>query len=126
MRKNKNQNNSEYGDFSCSALSIFIPLFCEKFFFFPASFWFYSKQIFSMQIIRLNNEAVLVGHSLKILSFAYFESILILPILWEKYEYQFPRFTRYDVFCCILVHYEKLMEKPIHFPYHEVYHRMGI
>ena len=23
------------------------------------------------------------------------------PILWEKYEYQFPRFSPYDGFCCI-------------------------
>ena len=30
------------------------------------------------------------------------------PILWEKYEYQFPRFTPYEGFCCIFPYYEKL------------------
>ena len=49
-----------------------------------------------------------------------------LPILWEKYDYQFPRFTPYDGFCCIFLFYGKLMRKPMHFPYDEVYHRMGI
>ena len=29
-------------------------------------------------------------------------------ILWEKYEYQFPRFTPYEGFCCIFPYYEKL------------------
>ena len=36
------------------------------------------------------------------------------PIIWEKYEHQFPRFTSYDGFCCIFSYYEKLMEKPMH------------
>ena len=48
------------------------------------------------------------------------------PILWEKYEYQFPRFTPYEGFCCISPYYEKMMGKPMHFPYDEVCHRMGI
>ena len=48
------------------------------------------------------------------------------PILWEKYEYQFPRSSPYDGFCCIFLYYGKLMGKPMHFPYDEVYHRMGI
>ena len=48
------------------------------------------------------------------------------PILWEKYEYQFPRFTSSEGFCCIFPYYEKLMGKPMHFPYSEVYHRMGM
>ena len=48
------------------------------------------------------------------------------PIIWEKYEDQFSRFSPYDEFCCIFLYYEKLMGKPMHFPYAEVYHRMGI
>ena len=48
------------------------------------------------------------------------------PILWEKYEYQFPRSSPYDGFCCIFLYYGKLMGKPMHFPYDEVYHRMRI
>ena len=48
------------------------------------------------------------------------------PILWEKYEYQFPRSSSYNGFCCIFPYYGKLMRKPMHFPYDEVYHRMGI
>ena len=48
------------------------------------------------------------------------------PIVWKKYEYQFPRFTPYEGFCCILQYYEKFMGKPMDFPYAEVYHRMGI
>ena len=47
------------------------------------------------------------------------------PILWEKYEYQFPRSSSCNGFCCILLHYRKLMGKPMHFSYDEVYHRMG-
>ena len=43
------------------------------------------------------------------------------PIIWEKYEHQFPRFTPYKGFCCIFLYYEKLMGKPMHFPYDEVY-----
>ena len=49
-----------------------------------------------------------------------------VPILWEKSDYQFPRFSPYDGFCCIFPYYGKLMGKPMHFPYDEVYHRMGI
>ena len=48
------------------------------------------------------------------------------PILWQNYEYQFPRFSPYDGFCCLFLYYGKLMGKPMHFPYDEVYHRMGI
>ena len=48
------------------------------------------------------------------------------PMLWERYEYQFPRFTSLEGFCYIFSYYEKLMGKPMHFPYDEVYHRMEI
>ena len=40
--------------------------------------------------------------------------------LWEKYEYQFPRFSPYDEFCFIFSYYGKLMGKPMHFPYDEI------
>ena len=46
------------------------------------------------------------------------------PILWEKYEYQFPRSSPYDGFCWIFSCYGKLMGKPTHFPCNEVY-QMG-
>ena len=49
-----------------------------------------------------------------------------VPILWEKYDYQFPRFSPDDGFCCIFPYYGKLMGKPMHFLYDEVYHRTGI
>ena len=48
------------------------------------------------------------------------------PIIWEKYEHQFPRFSPYDEFCCIFLYYWKLMEKPMYFAYDEVYRRIGI
>ena len=48
------------------------------------------------------------------------------PKLWENYEYQLPRSSSYNGFCCIFPYYGKLMGKPMHFPYDEVYHRMGI
>ena len=48
------------------------------------------------------------------------------PILWEKYDYQFRRSSPYDGFCCIFPYYGKLIGKPMHFPYDEIYHRMGI
>ena len=48
------------------------------------------------------------------------------PIPWENCEYQFPRSSPYNGFCCIFLYYGKLMGKPMHFPYDEVYHRMGI
>ena len=48
------------------------------------------------------------------------------PILWEKYQYQFLRSSPYDGFCCNFLYYGKLMGKPMHFPYDEVYHRMRI
>ena len=47
-------------------------------------------------------------------------------IILEKYEHQFPRFSPYVEFCCIFLCYGKLMGKPLHFPYDEVYRRMGI
>ena len=47
-------------------------------------------------------------------------------ILWEKYEYQFSRLFPCHGFCCIFSYCGKFMGKPIHFPYAEVYHRMGI
>ena len=47
-------------------------------------------------------------------------------IIWEEYEHQFARFSPYDEFCCIFLSYRKLMGKPMHFPYDEVYRRMGI
>ena len=50
----------------------------------------------------------------------------IAPILWEKYEYQFPRLSPYHGFCCIFPYCGKLMGKPMHFPYDEVYLWMGI
>ena len=48
------------------------------------------------------------------------------PIPWDKYEYQFPRISRYHGFCCIFPYHGKFMGKLIHFPYVEVYHRIGI
>ena len=51
---------------------------------------------------------------------------LDVPILWEKYEYQLPRFSPCNGFCCIFPCYGKLMRKPMHFPYGEAYRRMGI
>ena len=47
-------------------------------------------------------------------------------MLWEKYEYQFPRPSSYHGFCCIFPYCGKFMGKPMHFPYAEVYHKMGI
>ena len=49
-----------------------------------------------------------------------------VPILWEKYDYRFLRFSPYDGFYCIFPYYGKLMGKPMHFPYDKVYHRIGI
>ena len=48
------------------------------------------------------------------------------PILWEKYEYQFPRLSPYHGFCCISPYCGKFMGKTMHFPYAEAYQRMGI
>ena len=42
------------------------------------------------------------------------------PILWEKYEYQFLRLSSYNGFCCILLYFEKLMGKSMHFLYNEI------
>ena len=47
-------------------------------------------------------------------------------IIWEKYKHQFLRLSPYDEFCCIFLYYGKLIGKPMHFPYDEVYLRMGI
>ena len=43
-----------------------------------------------------------------------------IPILWEKYDYQFPRFYPYDGFYCIFPCYGKLIGKPMNFPYDEI------
>ena len=40
-----------------------------------------------------------------------------VPILWEKYDYQFPRFSSGDAICCIFPCYEILMWKPMRFLY---------
>ena len=48
------------------------------------------------------------------------------PIPWKRYKYQFPRFTPCEGFWYIFPYYEKLMGKPMHFRYAEVYHRMEI
>ena len=47
-------------------------------------------------------------------------------VLSENYDYRFPRLCPYHGFCCIFPHCGNFMGKPIHFPYAEVYHRMGI
>ena len=47
-------------------------------------------------------------------------------MLWEKYGYRFPRLYPYHRFCCIFPYCGKFMGKPMHFPYAELYHRMGI
>lgn len=43
-----------------------------------------------------------------------------VPILWEIYEYQFPRFSLYDGFCYILPYHGKLMWKPMHFLHSDI------
>ena len=48
------------------------------------------------------------------------------PMPWEKYGYRFPRLSPYHEFCCIFPYCGKFMGKPMHVPYAEVYHRMGI
>ena len=48
------------------------------------------------------------------------------PILLEKHEYQFPRISPYYEFCCIFPYCDNCMGKCMHFPYGELYHRMGI
>ena len=35
-----------------------------------------------------------------------------VPIIWEKYVNQFPRFSPYNGFCCIFLHYGKLKGNP--------------
>ena len=42
------------------------------------------------------------------------------PILWEKYEYQFPRLFPYHGFYCILSYCGKFTGKPMHFPYDDI------
>ena len=48
------------------------------------------------------------------------------PILWRKYWYQFPKFSQFKGFHCIVLYYGELMGKHMHFPYDEVHHRMEI
>ena len=48
------------------------------------------------------------------------------PILWEKYDYWFPKRSPYHGFSCIFPHCGEFVGKPIHFPQAEVYHRIGI
>ena len=38
------------------------------------------------------------------------------PILWEKYDYRFPRLFPYHGFSCIFPQCGEFMGKPIHFP----------
>ena len=42
------------------------------------------------------------------------------PILWEEYDYWFPRLSPYHVFCCNFSYCEKCMGKPMHFPYDDI------
>ena len=42
------------------------------------------------------------------------------PVLWENYEYQYPRFSPFDGFCFIFLYYGKFMGKPMHFLYYEI------
>ena len=44
----------------------------------------------------------------------------------KKSDYQFPRLSSYHGFCCIFPYCGEFIGKPIHFPYAEVCHRMGI
>ena len=39
------------------------------------------------------------------------------PILWEKYDYQFPRLSPYHGLCCIFLYYDKFMGKLMHLQY---------
>ena len=47
-------------------------------------------------------------------------------ILWEKYGYQFSRLSPYHGFRCNFPYCGNVIAKPMHFPYAEVFHRMGI
>ena len=49
-----------------------------------------------------------------------------VPILLGKYGYQFARLSQFDGFHCIFPCYGKLMRKPMHFPYDEVYQKFRI
>ena len=42
------------------------------------------------------------------------------PILWEKYEYQFPRLSPYHGFCCIFLYCGKFTGKPIYFLHDDI------
>ena len=42
------------------------------------------------------------------------------PILWEKYDYRFPRLSPYHKFCYIFPYCGKFMGKPMHFPYDDI------
>ena len=46
------------------------------------------------------------------------------PSAWEKYEYQFPRFSSQDGVFCIFPCYGKLMGKLMHVSCYEIYHKM--
>ena len=46
--------------------------------------------------------------------------------IWGKYEPQFLSFSPYNRFCCIFRCYGTSLEKPMHLPYAETYHRMEI
>ena len=48
------------------------------------------------------------------------------PILWRKYWSQFPKFSQFKGFHCIVLYYGELMGKHMHFPYDEVQYRMEI
>ena len=56
---------------------------------------------------------------------------IVWGIIWGKSTHtmgkvQFPSSPHAMGFCYIFPYYEKLMGKPVHFPYNKVYHRMGI
>ena len=47
-------------------------------------------------------------------------------ILWELHGNQFPSLSPFGRCCCLFPWYGKLMRKPMHFPYDEVYHKIWI
>ena len=48
------------------------------------------------------------------------------PYYWESISTNFQGSPQYKGFCYIFSCYQKLTGEPMHFPYDEVYHRMGI
>ena len=48
------------------------------------------------------------------------------PYYGKSMSTNFPVHPHAMGFCYIFSYYEKLMGKPVHFPYNKVYHRMGI